>query len=106
VRTVEMARATAPLSEYAEKARRGGGAVVVTLRGRPVATLAAVPKGADWESVAIASHPRFQALMERSRAAHREEGGISPDEMRAHFGIKPRRRRKAKGEALPKDRRR
>lgn len=96
MKTVEMAQATAPLSEYAEKARREGGAVVVTLRGKPVVTLTAVPKGADWESLAIANHPKFLAIMERSRTAHREEGGISPDEMRAHFGIKPKRKTRAK----------
>jgi antitoxin (DNA-binding transcriptional repressor) of toxin-antitoxin stability system len=96
MKTVEMAQATAPLSEYAEKTRRDGGAVVVTLRGKPVATLAAVPKGADWESLTIANHPKFLAIMERSRLAHREQGGISPDEMRAHFGIKPKRKTKVK----------
>jgi antitoxin (DNA-binding transcriptional repressor) of toxin-antitoxin stability system len=90
-----MAQATAPLSEYAEKARREG-AVVVTLRGKPIATLSAVPKGADWESIAIGNHPKFLAIMERSRVAHREQGGISQDEMRRHLGIKPKRKRKAK----------
>jgi len=96
MKTVEMAHATASLSEYAEKTRRGGDAVVVTLRGKPVATLSAVPKGADWESLAIASHPKFLEIMERSRLAHREQGGISPDEMRRHFGIKPKRRTRVK----------
>jgi prevent-host-death family protein len=95
MKTVEMAQATAPLAEYAEKARHGG-AVVVTLRGKPVATLTAVPKGADWESLAIGAHPKFLAIMERSRVAHREQGGLSPDEMRRHFGIKPKRRAKTK----------
>jgi antitoxin (DNA-binding transcriptional repressor) of toxin-antitoxin stability system len=90
-----MAQATAPLSEYVETARREG-AVVVTLRGKPVATLAAVPKGGDWESLAIGTHPKFLAIMERSRVAHREQGGISPDEMRRHFGIKPKRKAKTK----------
>jgi antitoxin (DNA-binding transcriptional repressor) of toxin-antitoxin stability system len=94
MKTVEMAQATAPLSEYARKARRE--AVVVTLRGKPVATVMAVPPGADWESLAVGSHPRFQEIMERSRIAHRVQGGISPDEMRSYFGIKPRRRPKRK----------
>jgi antitoxin (DNA-binding transcriptional repressor) of toxin-antitoxin stability system len=95
MRTVEMAQATAPLSEYAEKARRGG-AVVVTLRGKPVVTLSAVPKGADWESLAIGNHPKFLEIMERSRVAHRKQGGISPDDMRRQLGIKPKRKAKPK----------
>jgi prevent-host-death family protein len=91
MKTVEMAQATASLSEYAQKARRGG-VVVVTLRGKPVATLSAVPKGADWESLAVAANPKFQEIMERSRRAHREEGGLSPEDMRRHFGIRAKPR--------------
>ena len=94
MRTVELKQATAPLAEYVRRARREG--TVVTLRGKPVATVTAVPEGADWESLAIGMHPKFLAIMERSRRAHREQGGISPDEMRRHFGIKPKRKPKRK----------
>ena len=97
MRTVELEQATAPLAEYVRRARKEG--VVVTLRGKPVATVTAVPAGADWESLAIATHPKFLAIMERSRRAHREHGGISPGEMRRHFGIKPPR--KVKKEPKP-----
>ena len=89
MKTVEMAQATAPIAEYVRRARSE--AVVVTPRGKPVATVMAVPKGADWESLAIGSHPKFLDIVERSRIAHRREGGLAPDEMRRHFGIKPRR---------------
>jgi antitoxin (DNA-binding transcriptional repressor) of toxin-antitoxin stability system len=86
MKTVEMARATAPLAEYARQARSG--ALVVTLHGKPVATVIAVPKGADWESLAIGSHPKFLAMMQRSRIAHRKLGGLSSVEMRRRLGIK------------------
>ena len=88
MKKVEMAQATASLADYARRARRES--VVVTLRGKPVATVTAVPRGADWESVAIGSNPKFLQIMERSRAAHRKSGGISPDEMRRQLGIEPR----------------
>jgi len=94
VKTVELERATAPLAEYVRRARKEG--VVVTRRGKPVATVTAVAKGADWESLAIGTHPKFLAIIERSRRAHRERGGISSDEMRRHFGIKPARKVKRK----------
>ncbi len=94
MRTVELAQATAPLADYARRARKEG--VVVTLKGKPVATVQGVPRGADWESLAIGMHPKFLAIMERSRRAHREQGGISPDDMRRHFGIKPRRKARRK----------
>ena len=99
MKTVELAQATASLAEYARQARKEG--VVVTVRGKPVATVTAVPEGADWESLAIATHPAFVDIMERSRRAHREQGGISPDEMRRHFGIKPRPKRKARRKPKP-----
>jgi len=67
MKTVEMTEATVPLSEYARRVQYE--AVVVTLRG---------------------SHPKFLEIMERSRITHREQGGISPDEMKRHFGLKPR----------------
>ena len=94
MRTVELEKATEPLAEYARRASTEG--VVVTLRGKPVATLAAVPAGADWESLAIGTHPKFLEIMERSRAAHRQQGGVSPDEMRRRLGLrkKPRRRKR------------
>jgi hypothetical protein len=88
VKIVELAEATEPLSEYARRLRRE--AVVVTRNGKPMATLSTVPEGSDWESLAVANHPRFQAIMDRSRASHREHGGISPAEMRRHFKVKPR----------------
>lgn len=94
MRTVEMEQATAPLAEYARRARKEG--VVVTVRGKPVATVTAVPRGADWESLAVGMHPKFLAIMEHSRREHRERGGISPDEMRKHFGIKPKRKARSK----------
>ena len=92
MKTVEMAAATAPLADYARLARNE--VVVVTLRGKPVATVMSVPKGADWESLAIGSHRTFLDIMERSRVAHRERGGISPGEMRRHFGIKAKTKTK------------
>jgi len=94
VKTVEMAQATAPLADYARLARRES--VVVTMRGKPIATVTAVPRGADWESIAIGSNPKFLEIMERSRLAHRRRGGLSSDEMRRQLGIEPRSKAKRK----------
>ncbi len=66
------------------------------LRGKPLAGLTAVPAAADWESLAIATDPKFLEIMERSRAAHREQGGISPDEMRNLLGVKRKKARKTR----------
>ena len=89
MKRVELDQATAPLAEYARNARREG--VVVTVNGKPVATVQAVPDGSDWESLAVGMNPVFLEIVERSRIAHRKQGGISPDEMRRLFGIKARK---------------
>jgi hypothetical protein len=51
---------------------REGGAI---LRGVP-------SENADPETTTLSTHPRFIALIERSRARQRAEGGISSAEMR------------------------
>jgi hypothetical protein len=58
---------------------------------KPRASVQLVPEGSDRESRAIGMSEVFLAIMERSRIAHREQGGISPDEMRRHFGIKTKK---------------
>jgi hypothetical protein len=47
---------------------------------------------ADIETVSLSSNPKFIALIERSRAKQKTEGGLSTDEMR-------RRLEKPKGSA-------
>lgn len=79
MKTLELADATAPLAEYARRAKKE--AVVVTLHGRPIAAVTPI-RNADQETVALSENPEFVALIERSRRRHAEEGGISAEEMR------------------------
>jgi prevent-host-death family protein len=95
MRTVDIAEATGWLSEYARQIRRGP--VVVTRRGRPVAVVAAV-EGLDLETLSLSSSADFIALIERSRASYRANGGQPLDEVRHRYGLGPkaaRRRRQA-----------
>jgi antitoxin (DNA-binding transcriptional repressor) of toxin-antitoxin stability system len=79
MRTVELNEATAALSEYARNAAKEP--LVVLDRGKPIAALVAI-EDADLETLSLGDHPEFLDILERSRARHRAEGGISPDEMR------------------------
>lgn len=91
MKTVEMTEATAPLSEYARRARKG--ALVVTRRGKPLA--AVVPLGSgDWEDFVVSQDPGFIEVIRRSEARHKAEGGISLDEMRRKYGLEKRPRRR------------
>jgi prevent-host-death family protein len=87
MRTVDIAEATGSLSEYARQIRRGP--VVVTRRGRPVAVVVAV-EGLDLETLSLSSSADFIALIERSRASYRANGGQSLDEIRDRYGLRPK----------------
>ncbi len=60
---------------------------MVTRRGKPLMALTPIKKG-DWESVAIATNPKFMAIIERSRASHKPGTGISTEEMRRRLAAK------------------
>lgn len=90
MKTLDMAKATAPLAEYAREVRRQP--LVVTQRGRPVAALLPI-ENADRETVTLSTNPKFLALIERSRRRHKAEGGISSEEMRRRLGVPSKRAR-------------
>lgn len=79
MKTVEVAKATLPLSDYAKKVKKD--AVIITKEGKPVAALVSITN-ADIETVSLSNNPKFIALIERSRARQKSEGGISTEEMR------------------------
>ncbi len=65
--------------------------VILTRKGDPLVAVKKV-SGSDWESVSLANNPKFIALIEASRRSYREQGGISLDEIRREFGLRPRRK--------------
>jgi len=85
MKTLEIAKATAPLAEYARDVSKEP--VILTVDGKPVAALVSI-ENADWETVTLSTHPQFIALIERSRARQKAEGGISSAEMRRRLGLK------------------
>ena len=85
MRTLELAKATASLADYARHMKRGP--VVLTVGGKPVAALVII-KNADLETTTLSTHPKFLTLIERSRVHHKVRGGISSDDMRRRLGLK------------------
>ncbi len=85
MKTLDIAKATAPLAKYAKEASKGP--VIVTVDGRPVAALVPI-ENADLETVTLSTHPQFLALIERSRSRQKTEGGISSAEMRRRLGLR------------------
>jgi len=79
VKTLDITKATAPLSDYARKIRKNP--VILTQNGRPIAALISL-ENADAETIRLSNNKQFVALMEKSRARHKAEGGISSAEMR------------------------
>ena len=60
--------------------------VVLTEDGRPMAVLLPI-ENADLETVSLSSNPRFLAMIERSRTRQREQGDLSPDQVRRRLGL-------------------
>lgn len=79
-----MAEATASLAEYARDVSKEP--MILTVGGKPIAALVSV-ENADLETTTLSTHPRFIALIERSRARQRAEGGISSAEMRRRLAV-------------------
>ena len=88
MKTIDVDEATTTLSEYAKSGLRE--AVVVTRKGKPV--LALTPVSGDWESIAVATNPRFLEIVDRSRASLAAGKGISTGEMRRRLGLKSKGR--------------
>lgn len=91
MKTVEMQKATAPLAEYARNMK--GEPVILTVEGEPVAALVAI-ENTDLETASLSTNTEFIALIERSRARQKAEGGTSGEEMRRRLGLRKSRRAK------------
>jgi antitoxin (DNA-binding transcriptional repressor) of toxin-antitoxin stability system len=83
MKTIDVDEATTTLSDYARRGLKE--TVVVTRRGRPI--LALTPVRGDWESIAVATNPRFMEIVERSRASLAAGKGVSTAEMRRRLGL-------------------
>ncbi len=91
MKSVDVADATGALADYARNAKKGP--VVVMQRGKPLAAVVPVDPD-DWEDWVVSHDAGFIALMQRSEARYRAEGGLTSDELRARFGMKPATRKR------------
>jgi antitoxin (DNA-binding transcriptional repressor) of toxin-antitoxin stability system len=83
---VELTEATAPLADYARKARRGP--VVLTRRGRPVAMLRLLTEE-EREDYLVSTHPGFVELIRRSRETCPPGSGIPLEAAERELGATP-----------------
>jgi antitoxin (DNA-binding transcriptional repressor) of toxin-antitoxin stability system len=79
MKTVEIGEATNPLADYIQGVKSEP--LVITDQGLPTAVILPLTN-TDLETVALGTNPDFIALIERSRARLRQEGGLSAAEMR------------------------
>lgn len=84
MKTIEQKEATEALAKYVSQ--MADEPMIVTVKGKPIAALVPV-NNSDMETVSLSSNPEFLALIERSRARHKEEGGISSEEIRRRLGL-------------------
>jgi hypothetical protein len=84
MKVVPLEGTTLTVSELVEMAK--GEAVILTRDGQPLVTVRDV-SGSDWESTSLAQNREFAALIERSRRAYRERGGIGLEQLRRELGL-------------------
>jgi prevent-host-death family protein len=89
MKTIEITKATGSLADYAKQVNKEP--IIVTVEGRPTAALLPI-ENADVETATLSTNPQFIALIERSRARHKAEGGISSGEIRHRLGLRKRAR--------------
>ena len=91
MKKVELTQANRLLAKYARELDNE--TVVLTLDRKPVAAFVPLDD-ADWETVALGTNPKFLRLIEQSRESLRRKGGLSSDDIRRRFGMKPRKARR------------
>lgn len=79
MKVIELSQAAGSLAEYAACAQVEP--LIFTRDGRPVAILTDAG-GMDLESASLSVNPAFHAMLDRSRASLREQGGIPIEELR------------------------
>ena len=81
---IELKKASRPLSEYAQEARK---APIIVVKGeKPFAAVVPI-RNADNETISLSTNQRFLAIIERSRSRVKREGGISAKEIRRRLRL-------------------
>ena len=103
MKVISLDDTTLTMSAIADLAKEE--TVILTRHGKPLVAVKNV-SGSDWESLALASNPKFIALIEESRRSYREQGGIGIDQLRSDLRLEGRRRPTPRSESRPKKRER
>ncbi|MBI4289290.1 MAG: hypothetical protein HY671_12800 [Chloroflexi bacterium] len=73
------------MPKHAKDASKGH--AILTVGGKPAGGPVAVDN-ADLETVSLSNNPQFLALIQRSRARQKSEGGLFSQEIRRRLGLK------------------
>jgi len=95
MKVVRLEETTLTLPQLAELVKEG--TVILTRNGEPLLAVKDV-SGSDWESVSLASNPRFMTVIEESRRSYQEKGGIEIDALRRELGLTKGSRRRNKND--------
>jgi hypothetical protein len=95
MKVLPLEETTLTVPDLAELVKEGP--IVLTRNGQPWMTVKDV-SGSDWESISLASNPRFMALIEQSRRSYREKGGIRLEDIRRELGAEDEEGDQPRGE--------
>ncbi|NUO79347.1 hypothetical protein HUU05_04665 [candidate division KSB1 bacterium] len=85
MKTLELAHASMPLSEYAKELRDE--IIVLTSNNQPVAAIVSLQyvDASDLESLSLNSNPQFMAIIQQARQELRNGKKLSLEEMEREF---------------------
>ncbi|NEQ67807.1 MAG: hypothetical protein F6K21_20320 [Symploca sp. SIO2D2] len=81
---IDIAQASATVADYTSNLTEEP--VIISNDGQPITALITL-ENIDMETISLSTNPKFIALIERSRARRRSEGGISNSQMRYRLGL-------------------
>ena len=85
MKTLDLSKATAPLSQYASALNQEP--LVLTDGDQPIAALMPI-EDADLETIGLGSNTKFLTLLEQARAQRRAGAGLTTEEVREKLGLK------------------
>jgi hypothetical protein len=93
MKVIPLEKTALTLPEVAEMARSD--VVVLTRKGKPLATIKHLSE-AEWEALALANNPQFQAILADARHSLEEEGGVRLEDLRQELKLPARPRSRSR----------
>ncbi|GAH47997.1 unnamed protein product [marine sediment metagenome] len=85
MKTIKMENTNNILAKYAYQAISEP--IIMTKKDKPVVALISI-EDMDWETISLSMNPEFISIIEDSRKQHKQNSGITSQQMRERLNLK------------------